>query len=75
MRVALFGVLMLAGCSNAAEQAEKQYEIVVRSGTPSEKCEAAKKVQAAYLSAGDEKNYREWQMQAQGECTLAKFTP
>lgn len=60
--------LALLGCSSAGKKAADEYEIVSRSGGAAERCQAARKAEAAYLSEKDEKAYREWKLTANIDC-------
>lgn len=59
------------GCSNEIKDAEQQYEIVERNGTPQQKCDAARKVAAAYLKAKDAAGYQRTNTGAEIECMHA----
>ena len=61
-------VLALAGCGNAAADAEWQFS---HARTQSEKCEAASKASEAYLAQRDEANQRLWRSMAVITCMNA----
>jgi hypothetical protein len=63
--------LLAAGCSNAAERAEQQYAIVEKTGTTAEKCNAARKVEQAWLERRDQAKYEEWRQQSAQLCLNA----
>lgn len=63
--------LSATGCSDEIKDAEQQYEIVQRNGTPAQKCDAARKVAAAYLKAKDGAGYQRTNVSAQIECMKA----
>ncbi len=57
-----------SACTDEIKDAEKQYEIVQRSGTPQQKCDAARKVAEAYLRAKDAAGYQRTNVSAEIEC-------
>jgi hypothetical protein len=64
----LLTLACLVGCSNPAEDAEAQYNIVAAKGSLGEKCQAAQKVRDAYLANNDSTNYSLWQSRAAVDC-------
>jgi hypothetical protein len=63
MILALGAALALAGCctpTTEAEQAEREFNLVVRYGTAEDKCVAAKKVEDAWLKRTEAVKYRFW---------------
>ncbi len=76
MRKLIFiAALALAGCQSEGERAEAQFKIET-SGFVSEddKCNAARKVQQAYLADHDEENFRRWRLQADLHCNQAALS-
>lgn len=72
---ALLGAASLASCGgpSAGELAEREYRVVDQPGSTSrDKCDAARKVAAAYLGYDDGK-YRQWQMTADLDCLNARM--
>ena len=66
MRLGIIALaLVLAGCGNAAADAEWQFNHAV---TQSERCEAATKASDAYLAKRDEPKYRLWRSMATVAC-------
>lgn len=65
-------LVALAGCGEkSSAAAEKQLAIVEKSGTNAEKCDATKKVRAAYLEEKDEAAYEKWKVREQVTCGSA----
>ena len=64
--------LMVAGCSNPAKDAERQYEMVEKTGNKAEICKAAKKVEQAYLEAGNQQRYSDWRLRRDINCLTAE---
>ncbi|WFL78567.1 hypothetical protein P7228_05745 [Altererythrobacter arenosus] len=73
MRQILMLSLILAGCTNAGAEAEERYQMVKRTGTNGEICDAARDVAATYLREGDEEEYRLWHTHAGINCMTAKY--
>lgn len=83
MRVglSLMSALTLGSCSapptlqdiqkQAALDAEKQYEMTARSGTPIDKCVRAGLVAESYLQATDEVQYQHWKVIQRLDCSTA----
>jgi hypothetical protein len=70
--ITIAAALAAAGCADTGgRQAERQYRIVERHGTPDEICLAARDVADAYLKAEDEQGYRRWQATAMLKCNGA----
>ncbi len=65
-------VFAMAGCSNAATNAEKEYEMVSKRGSQDEICAAATKVADAWLSEQNTKKYDYWVMTRDIDCLSAK---
>jgi hypothetical protein len=63
-----------AACTDRAEEAEKEYEIVRTSGaaTAEEICSRGKAVADAYLKEGNSEKYREKRLTTRVECRLAE---
>lgn len=57
--------------NQVANDAVKQYEITVRSGTAVDRCVHAGLVAAAYLQAQDEQNYSTWKSKQTTDCQAA----
>jgi hypothetical protein len=58
---------------SAGELAEREYRVVDQPGSSlHDKCQAARKVAAAYLGSDDAK-YRNWQMTADLDCINARM--
>ena len=64
--------LLLPSCTDAGAAAEKRSEMVERTGSRGEICDARKGVADAYLQAGNEEKYRWWHMMAESSCLLAQ---
>ena len=71
MRHILMLSLLAAGCTDAGSEAERRYEMVKRTGTNGEICDAAREVASTYLRDGDEENYRWWHTISGVNCTTA----
>lgn len=63
----------MQACTSETEQAEKQYEMVNRTGTYGEICDASKAVRNLYLKAGNEYEYRNWHSTASIKCQTADY--
>ena len=61
-------VLALAGCNQAARDAEWKYN---QTADYSVRCSAAREVTEAYAKAHDEENYKKWDQKAWGDCFMA----
>jgi hypothetical protein len=73
--LALVGALILLSAPgpSAGELAEREYRVVDQPGSAmQDKCQAARKVAAAYLGTDDAK-YRNWQMTADLNCLNARM--
>lgn len=70
---ALVPLLVSVGCTNAAADAEKRYQMVERNGSKGELCIAAREVENAYLRAGNEKQYGDWHLVATQRCQSAEL--
>lgn len=57
-----------AACADGPKDAEARYEIVLRHGSPAERCTAAREVAGAYLKAKNEKEFRWWNLKADVQC-------
>lgn len=74
MRWVLVAVaLALAGCSSAGQKAEREYEIVAKSGTDQQRCTAARKVADAYLAEEKTEAYNQWNVTANIYCQSAQL--
>ncbi len=72
MRIAVVGtLLLLAACDHAAEDAEKQFEIVRKDDDADATCKAARKVADAWLARQDEKKYQDSKLTADIYCQSA----
>lgn len=71
---AIFVTATLCACANAAKDAEERYEMVKRTGTKGELCNAAREVADTYLREKDDPNYRMWHNTAAIQCQLAELT-
>lgn len=79
--VGLLLVALNAGCSGeqavqdiqqkVAADTVKQYAMVERHGTDTEKCVHAGIVAASFLQAQDEQNYERWKMKEKVDCAVA----
>lgn len=68
-------VLIVApGCTDTGAAAEKRYEMVERTGSRGEICEAGKTVVDAYLKAGNEKKYKWWHSISDINCLNAELS-
>lgn len=66
--------LSVAACAaDPAKDAEDQFNIVAKTGTSREKCDAARKVSEAWLKAKEESNYRRWDAIADQHCMSASL--
>jgi hypothetical protein len=65
-----FGCLILLSCSHQsdAERAEKQFAIVEQNGSASDRCEAARAAQQAWLKELNQAKFNEWKARADGIC-------
>lgn len=73
-KFAALSAIALAACSNAGQQAEKQYRMVeAENPSPQDLCDAGKKVAEGYLQAGDQKNYAAWKNQSEIQCMNARY--
>lgn len=72
-RLALMACLItLAGCENAAQKAEREYDLVAKeSYQPADKCAAARKAKDAWLKEGDQERYRFWSLIEYADCLPA----
>lgn len=65
-------LLSLPACSNAGEEAERRYHMAERSLMfPDEECRRKSEVAEAYLAAGDERKFRDWDLSAKIACSNA----
>jgi len=66
---------LLASCGEGAGQAaERQYEMVKRAGASNaELCDAARKVEQAWLSEENEEKYRDWSIRRGMDCNAAEI--
>lgn len=66
--------IALSGCSSAGERAEDQYRMVEKANpTPTDLCDAARKVSDAYLQSGDEAKYGQWKNSSDITCMNARY--
>lgn len=66
-------VLLSPQQTSAGELAEREYHVVDQPGSMAQdKCQAARKVAAAYVGSDDAK-YRQWQMTADLDCLNARM--
>lgn len=63
-------MVLLSGCSRAAEKAEQEYEFLLSGGaaTKSELCAAAQKARDAWAEREDEHKYLIWQVKVSNAC-------
>lgn len=67
---------LMAACSgglSAAQQAEQEFDIVSRSGTNADRCEAMRKVAAAWLSEGNQERYETARVMRNTYCLSAEL--
>lgn len=69
------GLIVLAGCSDPARNAEEQLDFVRNYGSPAEKCTAASKVYDVYMSQRDEKNLNSSRLRRDIYCQSADLDP
>lgn len=73
MRIALvLAALALVGCQSEVDREEQAYAIVEKGRDSQAKCEQARKVAAAYLSAGNAGQYERWKLRANIQCEYAE---
>lgn len=74
-RITLAALVALTGCNmienQVAKDAEAQYEIAARSGSPVDKCVHAGLVAAAYIQAKDDAAYAKWKAKERRDCEAA----
>lgn len=78
MRTALAVALMIsvAGCSSQSDQAAKRLTLLEQnSGTPRERCAAARDLAAASVKEGDAAKYRDAQFTVLAECSAVDAFP
>ena len=75
IRGAIAGAVLIAApsCTDAGAVAEKRYEMVSRTGSKGEICDAGRAVAAAYLAAGNEERYRWWHGISDINCLTAQL--
>lgn len=75
IRAALAGAVLVAtsACTDAGAAAEKRYEMVKRTGSRGEICDAGKAVADAYLKAGNEDRYKWWHSISGIDCANAQL--
>ncbi len=64
--------ILLAACTNEAEEAEQRYSIVLKSGDAAGICNEGKAVVASYLKAGNSKKYEERRVATDIQCATAR---
>ena len=72
--------LLIGGCdknpltdgagSSELTRVENAYSLIGQHGNATEKCDAAKAVEAAYASAANEKKYVEWRQKREADCAV-----
>uniref|UniRef100_UPI0035CA8DB3 hypothetical protein n=1 Tax=uncultured Sphingomonas sp. TaxID=158754 RepID=UPI0035CA8DB3 len=67
----VIGLLVLAGCSDPAQDAEDQFRFVQKNGSDDEKCAAARKVYDVYLAQRNEEKLKEARLTKGIYCQLA----
>jgi hypothetical protein len=68
--------LLLASCGKETKEAERRYDVIAKAGSPSEKCDAARKVSAAWLQEQNQERYSYWKLHEDMECMSAEpITP
>lgn len=71
--IAVLPLIALTACSDEGAEAEKRYEMVERTGTKGELCEAGRAVAETYLRSGDEEKYKLWHLTSGIECQNAEL--
>lgn len=71
--IAVFPAIALVACSDKGAEAEKRYEMVERTGTKGELCDAGREAADVYLRAGDEEKYKDWYLKSAIECQSAEL--
>jgi hypothetical protein len=66
--VIVLALLAIGGCEKESAKAERQAEIVGRTGDKAAECEAKRKVADAYLAEGNEEKYRDAKLFADVAC-------
>ncbi|MEG3086183.1 hypothetical protein [Sphingomonas sp. PB4P5] len=66
-------IVMLAGCS-AGPAAEQRYETVAATNDSQAICVEGRKVTEAYLTDGNQPEYRRWKQRSDVECNGAALT-
>lgn len=72
--IALLSAFALVACSDKGGEAEKRYEMIKRTGTKGELCDAGREVAEVYLQAGNDEKYQDWHLRSDIECQLADLT-
>jgi len=63
--------LALAGCNQAAKNAEREYRVVEISGSRAQMCVAAARAEIAWLEAGYDQKHQDWQRTRMVDCMRA----
>ena len=62
-----------AGCTSAAEKAEKSYDLASKNDLqPHDRCVAARRVKEAYLAEGNEVKYELWSNKEFNACAASR---
>lgn len=72
--IAVLPAIALVACSDEGAEAEKRYEMVKRTSTKGELCDAGREVADAYLRADNEEKYKHWHLISDIECQNAELT-
>jgi hypothetical protein len=67
-RLMFVPAILIAGCTSATDQAEREYAIVNKSGDASEVCRKGRDVAEAYLQAGDADRYNARKVEVSIDC-------
>ena len=67
--VLLVPAILLAGCADPVDDAEREMTLVNQYGTPDQKCAARRKLAQAYLTANRGSDYEIANLGAEAECS------
>lgn len=72
--LAIGALLLLAGCQNAGQRAEAEYQTMVDGNADSaELCRKSNEVAQAWTVVGDSKKYAEWREKSKLDCLDARL--